>query len=312
MIKFILSVFVIIVLSGTFAYSQSPPVYICKVDDKNDILLEDHITREKNRDKLSDPHTYYEKYTMSIIDMLVSTGYYRDKESVYYFDKELKEFENYTDIKIGETFFISTPDYVYKTTVIGYKIFLEDAAGVGNIFYVVLENPEPANTMMGGLCIASINSTMKNLDTIGVTDSRITEKFKDFIKKIIPDNIVQENDFNPYESFKVFGGHFVNEIRMPQRPTRQYLVSYLKRTSPETYSSVINIYDEDGVLLKEFLPVQIDSFDYRSVIGVADVNNDGKEEILTEWGYYEGLGSEIYKFDGENFVKIADGFFYGI
>jgi hypothetical protein len=76
--------------------------------------------------------------------------------------------------------------------------------------------------------------------------------------------------------------------------------------------SVINIYDEDGVLLKEFLPVQIDSFDYRSVIGVADINNDGKEEILTEWGYFEGLGSEIYKFDGENFVKIADGFFYGL
>lgn len=308
----LITLVIFLTISLTGIYAQSDSVFICKVDDNNNILLEDHLTREKNQDTSKDPFMYYDRYSQSIIDMLINLGLYNENKSIYNFDKDNIAFEQYSNIRIGDVFYLATSAKVYTVKAIGYKIFLEDVSGAGNIFYVVLENPEPSGTGKGTVCIASKNPNIRTLDTTGVTDPKIIDKFQNIINNLIPEKSINAEDFTPYQTLKIFSGQFVDQIRMPQRPVKQYLVSFLKKTGLETYSCLVNIFDEDGVLLKELVPVQIDSFDFRDAIGIIDVNGDGKQEILTEWGYYEGWGLELFRLEGEKYISIADGFFFGL
>ena len=36
----------------------------------------------------------------------------------------------------------------------------------------------------------------------------------------------------------------------------------------------------------------------RRIIGVLDLNGDGKMEVIVQWQYYEGGGFDVYSFDG--------------
>jgi len=295
------------------SYSQVNPVYICRIDDKNNIILEDHITRTKNFEKNPDDPYYYDKYSQSFVQYLKSSGTYKENQGEYFFSKNIKEFEKYTDIKIGDLFYLSTPVNVYNVKVTGYKIIPDDEIGGGNIFYIVTENPEPGILLEGGMCIASKYPEMRTLDTTGTSDNSVFEMFRDIILKLtISEKKINYDEITPTESIKIFEGKYIEDLRMMPRAAKQYLVSYVKRTSFDSYTSLICVYDDAGILLKEVSPIQIDNFEFRNVLGVTDINSDGYNEILTESGYYEGWGSELFGFDGENFIKIADGFFFGV
>ena len=48
------------------------------------------------------------------------------------------------------------------------------------------------------------------------------------------------------------------------------------------------------------------------VIGVVEDKNNSRYKILTESGYYEGSGLDLFEFNGTEFISIANGFSFGV
>jgi hypothetical protein len=226
----------------------------------------------------------------------------------------LTGFDRFTNINIGDVFYLSAPEEVYTRSVKGYAILLDDQIGGGNIFYAVLDNKGINNLEeYANYFIASKKSNISKIDTTGVSDNEITLKFRKMADVMIPkSNLNDEYANSDPGELKVFRGTFVDDKRMRMMASRQYLVSFVKRTSFETYSSFIFIFDDQDNKVAELLPLQIDNFNYTGVIGIADVNGDNRSEILIESGYYEGNELDLFGFDGKDFIVIANGFSFGV
>lgn len=305
----------LIFICNSITLAQSEKYYICRTSENNTILLEDHYTEDKYfKETDNDSYLDYENLHTTLITILKVNGIYQEGKSTYYIDRKLSGFDKFTNIDLEDAFYLSAPDEVYMRNVKGYAILLDDQIGGGNMFYLILDNYGVRGlTEYSNYFIASKKSDISRLDTTGVPDNEIIWKFKEIAEAMTPkSNMNDEYGNSDQGELKVFVGSFVIDKRMQMRASKQYLVSYVKRTSFETYSSFVYVFDDQGIKLGELSPLQVDSFYYSRIIGIVDVNGDNRSEILIETGYYEGNGLDLIEFDGEKFIMIAKGFNFGV
>ena len=311
----LIPIFCFMFLAGSInlSFSQSEKYYICKTGENKRILLEDHYSRDNYYDLKNDSDTIYDDNVTFLTNALKANGLYSEDKSTYFLERKLTGFEKFTNINIGDYFYLSAPDNTYYERVKGYVIDFNDVPGGGNIFYVVLDNEGIDNLQeYSNYFIAVNNKQPGKLDTTGVTDKVIFDKFKNIISDLIPKSKRKSNDYDSEPIIKVFKGSFVDDMRMQARRIDQYLVSYVIRTDFEKYTSAIFIYDEDGHKLQELSNLQVDNFYYSMVIGVVEDKNNNRFKILTESGYYEGSGLDLFEFNGTEFISIANGFSFGV
>ncbi|MBM4158464.1 MAG: hypothetical protein FJ216_06755 [Ignavibacteria bacterium] len=327
--NFIIFFFVLILVAGQ-SFSQNNNYYLGRSDIYSDgtkgILLQDNISFQKNLSywKKDQFDSYYSDYSGYITNILKREGLDETSRDGFYFYEKKKAFEKLSDINIGQKYFISAPSGVYKTESIGYAIFPEDEIGGGSIFYVLLKNPDGLKLNGGDIVIISESEDMSRLDTSGITDNVFLEKFKLHLLPLLIDikyedyssgqEVIKRLDIKEIDNseIKVFEGKFYEPREMIKTHMKQYLVSYVRRISFDKYITYANIIDENGNMLQKFIPLKKGDFQYTKVLGVIDINNDGYLEILSESGYYEGRGYELWKLEGGDYVIELEGFFFGV
>ena len=316
-IKFIMKnrvipVFIFIILAVLFRVSdaQQSKYYICKTGEGNRIMLEDHYTRNIN---YSDTGTAYNDEETYFTNILKKLGIYSEYKTIYFFDRKLSEFEKFTNINIGNNFYISAPEDIYYKRAIGFEINFDNIIGGGNLFHIVLDN-EGINNLQeySNYFIASPGNHLGKLDTTGVKNKSLTDKFKKMISKLIPKKRGLDEYYNSEPEFKVFIGSFVDDITMQMRARTQYLVSFVYRTGFDKFTSGIFIYDDSELKLNELSNLQVDNFYYSKVTGVIEDKSNNRYKVLVESGYYEGSGLELYEYNGTDFTSVANGFSFGI
>jgi hypothetical protein len=300
--------------SINLSLSQSEKYYICKTGENKRILLEDHYTRDNySKDSTTYSETGYDDNVLLLTNALKANGLYSEDKSTYYLERKLNGFEKFTNINIGDYFYLSASDNTYYEKVKGFVIDFNDVTGGGNIFYVALDN-EGIDILQeySNYFIAVNNKHLEKLDTTGVMDKAVLDKFKNIISDLIPKSKRKNIYIESEPVIKVFKGDFVNDMRMQARKIDQYLVCYVYRTDFEKYTSAVFIYDEDGHKLQELSNLQVDNFYYSTVIGIIEDKTDYRYKILTESGYYEGSGLDLFEFNGTEFISIANGFSFGV
>ena len=141
-------------------------------------------------------------------------------------------------------------------------------------------------------------NTVKNV----TVEANIMKTLQDFIKTIqIKDSVNLDNG----PKIKIMSGNFTGSGK------NEYVVSYKKYVSFTEFASGLYIMDENGKILKEMFAFTPSNFNYTFLIGIIDVDNDGINEILTESGYYEGGGYELWKYNSKGFEIITQGFYEG-
>lgn len=306
-----------LLLGYTFSFANN--VYIGIAIEGKKILLQDHIYA--NNESLWKENEYgsiYEDYMDYIEKFLLKNGYSFQDTSDIYFDKYFPEFKKLTDIKVGEEFYLSTSKGVFKAIVTGYCFVPTDTYINGNIFYVVLEYKDNTQLDLDEPVIISKNENMAPLTLSQNIEKSLFNKYKNIIvsslsgKKVKVYDVEEDRDklvsietFED-ESFVIFKGHFTN------KDEEQYIINFSQRITFEFYANTSYIVDSEGNIIYNMISLQDKDYSYFIVKGIADINGDGLDEILADQGYYEGSGYYLYKFDGNEFIVIADGFIYGL
>lgn len=302
--KIIVFVILFSVLSGiNIAFSQinfkKADVFLCKHDGK-DIILDQSFT-------FFDSNFNYENWNSSI-ESLVKKYMGNKTDKPYYFNKKEKWQKKFTEIKIGEEFYIATPMTTFKSEVIGYKLWNNEPMGYD--FNPYLENVESVKEDTVNYDNIFICSKYKDVSTIMTKCVDDKEEFKkvtafldEYTKNIVVDPEIGTDD--PAE-IKVFKANFMNSDR------NEYAVSYRKRISFDKFASGIFIVNDIGKVAKTVVDFATE-FNYFNLLGVVDCNGDGQYELLGESGYYEGNGYELYKINEEGkYEVIASGFYWGV
>ncbi len=294
---FISSLFLLIISP---AYSQ---VYLGRIE-KEGILLSETIKKSK-----ISPEYFQEKLS------LLSYNY---GETVIfdYLNNDLKDF---TNIKIGEKYFISCLENVTSEIVSGYTIYSFN----GNFrdFYPLISNKT-------NLCLYNnyeYQEEHKNL--VIISKDSLFEKIN-FAPMFsgIP-NGFKQRIFQDVKNFEVYGEEswnakkeYISEVNNEDivffrgsfcnKSKEEYFVTYL-RQSGDDFINTNYVMTSDAKVI-EFFTTPRKVFEYREIIGACDYDNDGLDEILIKVGYYEGSGYELWKFKSNKFVKIAEGFYFGV
>ena len=132
-IAFILSL--LIIINSNISISQVNQIYLCRTSENNNILLEDHYLSEKYyQESVKEAGETYDEFSASLINILKANGLFREDKSTYYINKKLTGFDRFTNINIGDVFYLSAPEDVYTSSVKGYAILLDDQIGEGTYF----------------------------------------------------------------------------------------------------------------------------------------------------------------------------------
>jgi len=315
----ILSLIILFFLLLNYAFSFNNNVYIGISIGEKKILLQDHILA--NNESLWKENEYgsiYEDYMNYIEKFLIKKGYSLADTGYLYFNEYYPEFKKLTNIKIDEEFYISTSKGVYKGIVTSYCLIPSDTYINGNIFYVVLEYKNDEQGEIDEPVVISKYENMSILNLKQLLDRNTVDNFKNIIINTLTgkkvkiydseedrDKLVAIDTF--YEdSFRFFKGHFTN------KDEEQYIINFSQNITSEFYINTSFIADKDGNIVYKMISVKDKDYDYFVVKGIIDVDGDGLDEILADQGYYEGNGLYLYKFDGNDFIVIADGFVYGV
>jgi hypothetical protein len=298
---FVLLFFTLVSISFSQQKQKTEEVFLCKVD-KNQILI------DENYSFLDSNYDYYNESNR--IESLVNKyiGKNKNGES-YFFDKYTKALEGFTKLKTGDAFYVSTFKKVFKSKIVGYKLW--DNEPMGYSFSPVLDNTadlkEDTIDYDRNIFICSKYDGMskiiyKSIDDKG-TFNKVTAFLKEYENKIEYDKESETID-DPAE-IKVFEANFLNTDK------KEYAVSYRKRVAFDKYASGIFIVNEIGKVAKTVVEFKSE-FNYYSLLGVVDYNGDGQYELLSESGYYEGIGYELYKNNDGKYEIIAAGFYWGV
>ncbi len=304
------------------ASAQEEQVYLARSIQSQDIhfygfIIEDHIAYKQNIDNWGkgDFGIIYENYINYVKDIVKKYSSYNDTVREYYIKGWKDEFSKLTNIKPNDGFFISTPDRVCEVNIDGYYIIIDDEIGGGILFYPAAEYLPRGLVPDYDILVCSPQIVKNNIDLTGITDKKTLDKFK---SKLLP--MLKNVKYSEWESdkekwievssitddeLKVFKGNFTGK-------DNQYLVSYTKRLSFDTYASAVLIMDENGKVIIEPSQLIKSDFTYITALGKADNNNDGILELIIETGYYEGRGYELWKYSKDGHVTIASGFNFGV
>jgi len=257
----------------------------------------------------------YENYVNYIKNIVKKYSAYNDTIREYFIADWKDEFSKLTNIKPNDGYFISSPDRIYEVNIEGYYINLDDEIGGGILFYPAAEYMARNSMPDYEILVCSPQVLKAEIDQTGITDKKTLDKFK---MKLLP--MLKNVKYSDWETgkekwkevtsitddeIKIFKGNFTGK-------DNQYLVSYTKRLSFDSYASAILIMDENGKVIMEPSKLVKSDFTYITALGTADYNNDGIFEIIIEIGYYEGRGYELRKNTKDGHITIASGFNFGV
>lgn len=260
----------------------------------------------------------YKKYSYDYVqDQLKRMTYDRDDNVI--FDNYQKEFEIFSKINIGDKFYIACSENVTQETVSGYIIY--DWEGIMKEFYPLIANKtnlcksfgydqnfviiskEPVknkirfdpniNSDTKQLFKQRILDDVKNFEIQGSYNETLGQYDRDFIQAVYDEDLI------------VFKGSFCNKYK------EEYFVSYTKRSEFTKFVNANYVMDPFGSVT-EFFTTPRDVFDYSTIFAICDYDNDGLDEILISNNYYEGGGIELWKYMNNKFIKVADGFYFGV
>jgi|WetSurMetagenome_2_1015567.scaffolds.fasta_scaffold127437_2 hypothetical protein len=283
--------------SGIYAQQkQYRDVYMCNYVD-NKIMIDENLyaqdTNIKYEDNSENCNSLAEKYIG------------KDKTGSHFFYEYQKSFSNLTRLKIGDEFYVSTANGVFKSKIIGYQLWFNGA--VGYEFNPVLENTgkikEDTNNYDKNIFICSKYKKMSKVKYDCITDNAIIKSVTNFLKDYTKNITVDLGDESQPVT-KVIEGNFLNTDR------KEYAVSYQGRISFEKFVSGVFIVNELGKVAKTVVKFNTDNT-YSNLLGIVDYNGDGQYELIIESGYYEGCGYELDKLIDDKYEAIAAGFYWG-
>lgn len=282
------------------------------------LIIEDNYSYADNEKKFTDKegNDYY-AYGEKLKNIVKKYSKYDEQNPEYYFGEFKPEFSGFTSLKPGRKIFVSTPKGIFQTEINGYYINLDDMIGGGVIFYATADLPKDFTLGERDLVICSYNSNMSKSDLTGVTEQSLLDKFKSALMPVLKDITVVEYDAAGNETsvklkeikndeMKIFKGNFT------AKGGNEFLVGVNLRNNATNFSSGIWVMDENGKIIKEFKPLEINNFTFGTPHMVIDYNGDGIMEVITSDGYYEGGGYNFHKFSGGEFKTITTGFIFGV
>lgn len=284
--------------------------------EKSGIIFEDHVAFEKGQFNWNkDTTRTYDIYSAYIEGTLKKLGLYKENKIEYFIPEYKPEFEKLTNIKVGEKFNISSDKEVVPSEVIGYYVSLDDMIGAGAIFYVVLKS-DVKDTLREKFFVCTKNSFPSKVIQSGIADKEKIKKFKSYIwdkvKKVrVIDDSSPQNKSYPIEGIndediKIYEGSFT------EKGKTQYLVSYTKQLSFDSFASGVWIMDENGNVITAVSEMREKDFTYANIAAVVDGNGDGLYEIISEDGYYEGSCINMMKYGNGKFNTYATVLCFGV
>ncbi|MBN1632627.1 MAG: hypothetical protein JW917_00505 [Ignavibacteria bacterium] len=314
--KIIISALLTLIISCGYTDDR---VYIGMTNSSNTVLLEDNnYSYNESLWEKNEFGSTYESYLEYINNFLESNIEVKDLNGNILFDKYHNEFSKLTDIRIGEKFFVSNEYGVFESKVQGYIFHPDDSYTSSNVFYVLLEVKNNNPFEEGFPVIISKNASMSVLKPEENSSSEMYETGMEIIKRNTLGkeftSYNYEDDRETREKFKEFiaDDYKLFKGKFTQNTADEYIINFSSRFSFMYYINATYIITEEGEIIAKITEPQEKDFSYYIVKYVADIDNDGIDEILTEIGYYEGTGLYIYKFDGKEHKKIAEGFIAGV
>lgn len=299
-----LVVLALIFLALSTIYPQSKQkkadVYLCRNDGQNIIIDENCAFTDSSGANEN-------KYNS--IESLVAKYIGEQKRGEPYFFKDYQKWMvDFTKMKMEEEYYVSTQKNVYKGKVSGYKLWNNDPAGYD--FSPVLKlNTELAQDTTDDNKNIYVCSKYKNISKIitkEIKDKELIKKLTAFLDKYTSDLVVDtELTTDEPPEIKVIEANFLNSDK------KEYVVSYCKRIAFDKYASGIFIVSEIGKVAYPVIEFSTE-FTYFKLLGVVDYDGDGQFEVLCESGYYEGIGYELYKKNGNKYDIITCGFYWGV
>jgi len=224
-----------------------------------------------------------------------------NQSSDVFINSNLKEFSEFTNVIIGDKYFVSTESGVYESYVIGYTLW--ECPGIH--FYVVLSKPKEVSSYENyNKYICSKNPNMSKMNFIEVSDNSIRAKIISNLKSHAP-KIKTKSGYSTEQTTKIFAGNFTkgNDV--------QYVVSCVQQIDFMEYASGVFIFDSEGNWIADLFEFKRSDFNFTELVGISDYNSDGKNEVLYNFGYHEGSSYNLIEFNGSYFVKIVSGFNVG-
>lgn len=316
--KIIIAITLFTFLFNGYVYTTDK-VYIGMTNTSNTVILEDNsYSYNENLWKKDEFGSVYDSYLEYISNFLQRNFAVQDTNGGILFNKYYTDFSKLTDIQIGKIFYVSTSDGVFESKVTGYLFYPDDSYTSSNVFYVLLEvkNSKPFETRTPviisenpGISVfrqeENHSSGMYKTGLNVVKKNTIGKKFTGYNFEDDKETLQEFTEF-PEEDFKLFKGKFT------QSANDEYVTNLSSRFSFMYYvNATYIINNESEIKVKIAEPVEKD-FNYYVVKGIADIDNDGIDEILIDIGYYEGTGLYLHKFDGMEYKIIAQGFIAGV
>jgi hypothetical protein len=301
LIVVLLTIFIII--NFTDIYSQprkrNVDVYICK-NDRQSILIDENYT-------FIDSNYIWEERNKSM-ESLVKEYIGKNRDNDYYFTEYKKWQKDFTGINLGEEFYVSTTKDVYKGKINGYKLWNNEPMGYefSPVIGIKATLKEDTVNYDNNIFICSKYKDVSVINNKSIDDKEVFKKITAFLDDYTKNIVVDpETGADEPAEISVFFANFLNTDR------NEYAVSYRKRIAFDKYASGIFIVNDIGKVARTVVEFASE-FNYYKLIGVVDYNGDGQYELLGESGYYEGIGYELYKINGDNYEVIASGFYWGV
>ncbi|MFC2093696.1 hypothetical protein ACFLSV_07335 [Bacteroidota bacterium] len=283
------------------------------------VYVQDHVTPKKFTDFFgwdTVSGTGYEKYIDYCREMVKKYDKTMKKTNEYTFREYEEGFDKLTNLRIGDKLYVSLTNGVFPGDVDKYVFDFEDEIGGGNIFYPVLNMPTAQVIPSNEIVIVSGYSNMSEINKDGIKERSTIDHFKEimlpYLKNVVATDYMDDKEIkNKVESIddneiKVFKGNFTGKGK------NEYVVSYLRRLSFDTFATVIFVMNYEGDILNKYFDIKESDFTFIRLDGIVDYNGDDIYELIIADGYYEGGGTGLYRLFGNDYKLVAYGFYFGV
>ncbi len=281
-------------------------IYIGRTDEVG-ILIEDNRTSQKDKEfDFQDVNGYvnYIEFVRGIAKNLKGD----DIEVVI--DEYQPEFSRLTDLKLNDKLYIATENEILEGYIARYYINVDDEIGSGNMFYSVADVPNALLLKSDMTVIASRDKISNPINTKKVTDAGVIGNAKKVIEPKTKGLKMTDYEGNLEKEIDVTLDN--EDFTILDLANGEYVVGFNKRLSFDKFISCVFIMNGSGEVIKWIENFTEPKFDYTTLMGVIDINDDGNFEYLIETGYYEGAGYGLYKSNNGVLEAIATGFFFGV
>jgi len=229
-------------------------------------------------------------------------------DSQLVFRAKQSEFSPYTNLAIGDKFYISFPDKTIEAPVSFYSVTNTPYSGYE--LHSVMDIPPginiPAMDYSKNVTVCTKNKNCSAVNYENLNDNAVLQTIKNSLSKYTNSIKVIEDYPDEAPEYIIIKGSFISP------GSTEYAVSYVKRLSFDRYASGVFIVSENGEKITEVISFLKSDFNYNKLNAIVDYNGDGLYELLTENGYYEGAGYQLWKYSSPSFIMITTGFNWGV